>query len=140
MDKNGLLLGLLTGSVLAASYALFGNQKIVKNLRNQTQDWAVKARHVKENLFDDIHSLTESRRHHNRKKFMGGALLGLLLGAGTAALLTPKSGAQLRKNLTQTYGDFANKTNDIIDFISHNSYRRPFKSLSKVLTKARRTR
>lgn len=141
MNKmNGVILGVLTGSLIASAYALFGNQRIVNKLRNQSYEWASRAKNAKENVFENVLGLTESRKSRNRKNFVGGAVLGLLIGVGTAALLTPKSGKQLRKNLTQTYEDMADKTNEVLNFISHNEYRRPLKKLSRFLIKRRHVR
>ncbi len=137
---NGVILGVLTGSLIASAYALFGNQRIVNKLRNQSYEWASRAKNAKENVFENVLGLTESRKSRNRKNFVGGAVLGLLIGVGTAALLTPKSGKQLRKNLTQTYEDMADKTNEVLNFISHNEYRRPLKKLSRFLIKRRHVR
>ena len=135
---KGMMLGALAGTFLASTYALFGSRPdLVKKFRDQTQDLADKARIMKENIFDDMHSMTESKRARSRKTFLRGAILGLLLGAGSAALFSPKTGKQLRKDLTHKYKGMADKTQDIVDFINQNGYRKPIKKLSRILAKKR---
>ncbi len=135
MDKfKGMILGALAGTAAATAFALLGSrQSLIGNIRDHAQDWAEKARNVKENVYDDMSGLIESRRTRRRKVFTTGALLGLLIGAGSAALLTPKTGRQLRKDLSHKYRGVANKTHTVVDFINQNGYRRPIKAFSKVL-------
>lgn len=135
---KGMMFGALAGTLIASAFALIGSRgTLIKKLRNQTQGLADKARYVKENVFDDMHDLTESRRSRTRKTFARGAILGLLIGAGSAVLLTPKTGKQLRKHLTDGYQGVTDKTHEVIHFINQNGYRKPLKKLSKVLAKKR---
>lgn len=138
---KGMMFGALAGTFIASAFALLGSrQTLIKKFRSQTQGLAERARNVKEN-FEDIYGLMESKRSRNRKTFARGTVLGLLIGAGTAALLTPKSGKQLRRDLTHKYHGVADKTQDVIHFINQNGYRKPFRKLSKVIAKRRhRTR
>lgn len=132
-----LMLGALAGSMIASTFALLGSREtLLKKLKNQSQDWADKARNVKENVLE---GLTESRKSRLRKTFLFGTVLGFLMGSGSAAFLTPKTGRQLRKNVTQKYHDVADTTQDIMEFINQNGYRKPLKKLSRSLVKRRKT-
>lgn len=137
---NGLMLGVLAGTLIASTCALMGKrQPLIKKFSNRTQEWIDKAKNIKENLYDDLYELAESKRSLRRKNFVGGALLGLLLGAGSAALLTPKNGKQLRRELTNRYLDVSDKTHDFINYINHNGYKRPLRKLSRALAAKRRS-
>lgn len=136
---KSVILGALGGSLLASTFALLNSrQTLVKKIRAQTQDWPDKVRNVRENIFEDMYSLTESRSSRRRKIFIGGALLGILMGACSSALLTPKTGRQLRKDLTQKYHGMAHKTHDLVEFINKNGYRKPLKKIARVLATKRR--
>lgn len=134
-----MLLGAVAGSLLASTLALLGNKNDMKSkLKSQAKNWANLANNFKENI-DDLRDATETRRTRGRKSFAKGAFLGLLLGVGTAALLTPKSGKQLRKNLTQGYHDVADKTSEVIHFINENGHQKPLKKISAFLAKKKRS-
>ncbi len=134
---KGVVMGALAGTMIATVLAVLGNREVLINkIRNQTDDWADKARNVTENIFGE--DLTISRRNRVRKTFVSGAILGLLVGMGSAALLTPKTGKQLRKDLSQRYQGVADRTQDIVGLINQNGYRKPLKKLSKVLSRRKR--
>jgi gas vesicle protein len=137
MSKSkGMMLGALAGTLIASAYTLFNTRESLRNWSQQTQDWADKAKNVRDNVLD-VRYLTESRRNRGRKTFMQGAILGLLLGAGSAVLLSTKSGKQWRHQLSDRYQDVADKTQDIVKFINQNGYRKPLKKLTKSLIKRR---
>lgn len=138
---KGMMLGALAGSLAASALAFLNNRQTLMNkFRNQKQDWAGKAKNVRENLFGDIRNLTESRRSRNRNIFLRGTVLGLLIGASSAALLTPKTGKQLRKGLTEKYQGVADKTHDIAEFINKKRYSVPLRQLSKAISKKKTKR
>ena len=60
--------------------------------------------------------------------------MGLLLGAGSAALLTPKSGKQLRKNISDRYQDVADRTQELA--LAVHGYKKPAKKMMRVLAHA----
>jgi gas vesicle protein len=140
MNKiNGIMAGALAGTLLASTYMLLGKRPaLIKKLKNHSQEWVDKAKNIKKNLYDDLYDLAESKRSRSRKTFVGGALLGLFIGASSAALLTPKSGRQLRKELNTHYQDVADKTHDILHYINKNGYRRPLNQLKRGLTSSKR--
>jgi len=49
----------------------------------------------------------------NGKTFVKGAVIGTVLGAVTALLLAPKSGRELRKDISDQYHNVSEKTRDI---------------------------
>ena len=82
---KGVVMGALAGTMIATVLAVLGNREVLINkIRNQTDDWADKARNVTENIFGE--DLTISRRNRVRKTFVSGAILGLLVGE-TASVL-----------------------------------------------------
>lgn len=136
---KGIMFGALTGSLLASALTFLGSrEKSLRAFKSQTQDWANKAKNIRENVYD-IRSLAESRTSRLRKTFASGAALGLLMGAGLVALLTPKSGRQLRKDLSQGYQGVADKTTEIIHYFNQNGHRKPIKKFVKALEKRKRT-
>jgi gas vesicle protein len=52
------------------------------------------------------------------KDFLMGAVVGGLLGAMAALLLAPKSGRELRKDITDQYGTISEKTQQIANTVS----------------------
>lgn len=132
--KN-LMLGAFAGTLIASAFAIIsGRPDLIKKVRNQTKDLAEKAMSIKDHVFEDLLERTESRKSHGRRFFARGTVLGLLLGVGSAALLTPKTGKQLRKNLTDSYQELADKTNEIAHTV--NGYRRPVRKMANVIAQA----
>lgn len=133
---KGMLFGALAGSLIASAVSFLNSQPdLVKKLRRQSQDWTGKAKNIQENLWEDLQSLSESRRIQRRKTFLKGTFLGLLLGIGSAVLLTPKSGKQLRRELTQKYKGVSDKTHDIVEMINRNGYRKQLNQLTRAFRK-----
>lgn len=56
-------------------------------------------------------------------KFMKGALLGALLGGTTCLLLAPKSGKELRDEITNGYNTINQKTQDLTEQIRHHGHK-----------------
>lgn len=130
-NYKGLMLGALIASAVAA---LSGRPDIVKKFQNQTKELANKAKNIKNNVLDEILELTESKNSYSKKSFTQGAILGLLLGVGSTALLTPKTGKQLRKNLSDKYQEMAEQSQKIARKV--NKYRQPAKKMARVLAGA----
>ena len=132
---KGLMLGAFAGTLLASAIAaLSGREDLVKKVRGQAKDLADKAMTIKDNVVEEILERTESKKMRGRKSFAKGTLLGLLLGAGSAALLTPKSGKQLRKNISDRYQDVADRTQELA--LAVNGYKKPAKKMMRVLAHA----
>ncbi|QGQ97482.1 YtxH domain-containing protein [Paenibacillus psychroresistens] len=55
------------------------------------------------------------------KDFIIGAVVGGLLGAMAALLLAPKSGRELRQDLTEQYGTISEKTQQIASTVSEKT-------------------
>jgi gas vesicle protein len=118
-QKNikGIVLGAIVGTLLGSlSAALMPKNP---NLASQTKGLAAKAKNLGDTFYNGIKNWSEPRNEMQASTFVKGALSGLLLGAGAAAILTPKTGKQLRSNLTRKYQDLADKTQEIIHFINH---------------------
>ena len=55
----------------------------------------------------------KERGEKSGKTFLKGAMIGTVLGAATALLLAPKSGRELRKDISDQYHNVSEKTKDI---------------------------
>jgi gas vesicle protein len=55
------------------------------------------------------------------KDFLMGAVVGGLLGAMAALLLAPKSGRELRQDITEQYGTLSEKTQQIANTVSEKT-------------------
>jgi len=67
------------------------------------------------------------------KGFVIGALVGGIAGAVTALLLAPKSGAELRKDISNTTSEWYGKTADYMSDVE----RKVEESISKVLNRTK---
>jgi gas vesicle protein len=110
MNKNNVLLGTVLGSLLGSVGAAFIPEE------HKDKNWQNHARKMGQKIYEDVSSWGDLGSDAT-KNFVAGALLGLLVGAGSTALLTPKTGKQLRKNVTNQYQNVADKTQDLIDLI-----------------------
>ncbi|KAF3363232.1 hypothetical protein PHSC3_000121 [Chlamydiales bacterium STE3] len=98
---RGVALGTLLGSIAVALYPK--RFEIMEALRDQTHCAEDKAREYSNLLSNGQH--TEEPLNH----YLTGGLAGLLLGAGMALFLTPKSGKQLRAQVVKAYNAFSDK-------------------------------
>lgn len=105
----------LVGSVLTAVNAALDTKD---NLVEHTKSFGNKARILGEKIYEDIANFNDPKPNTKSKNFLAGAIVGLLLGAGSAAVLTPKTGKQLRKKLSEKYKDASEKTHEIIDYLN----------------------
>ena len=138
-NVKGMVLGALVGTLMGSISALLLPQQrhLTKKFKNQAQDLLSKAKIIKENVMD-MKTWTEPKTNIAKNNFLMGTVVGLLVGAGSALLLAPKSGKLLRKNLSDTYQDVADKTLEIVDsFQLNNHNHRPKRKLQEKKNKAR---
>lgn len=109
---SGAAIGTLIGTLAAFIYPR--RQEIVDNIRDQSE----KARGLGEALLRK----GDFRRVEYRDNYWKGGLLGLLVGAGTALLMAPKSGKQFRGQLTRAYNDLSEKSEELIHQFQKNSH------------------
>ena len=136
---KGIVAGAAIGTLIGSLGAILlpHRKKILEQMKDQSKGWAEKAKYLTENAYDEIKHWSEPRRRVSQMpNFLRGTLLGALLGAGSALLLAPKSGKQLRNNLTQKYQNVAEKTQEFIHSIQLNgqrefSRRKPIKRKTK---------
>lgn len=62
--------------------------------------------------------MAENRNNMNGKDFLLGAIMGSVIGAATALLLAPKSGRELRGDLSTQYQNVSEKTQEIATNLS----------------------
>jgi gas vesicle protein len=61
-------------------------------------------------------------QHCNKSlDFLLGAVLGGLLGGTASILMAPKSGRELREDLSDTYDDMTEKAHELANHMKHNS-------------------
>jgi gas vesicle protein len=113
----GAIIGTLIGSLSAV---LRNNRKnIFSQINDQTNDWTNKAHHISKKVLNGMDRWRRPPNEIQGQTFVTGALCGLLVGLGSALLFAPKSGKQLRNDLTKTYNTMAGKTQEILQFINH---------------------
>lgn len=144
IQKNikGLMMVAALGTVLGSISALLypNREATLSKMRKKAQGFAERG----ENFFSDLKSLGSEPKRNNTQNFYTGTILGVLLGASSAMLLTPKSGKQFRKNLTQTYQEVADKTQEMMQMMHFNNNHGPHhpmkrKPASKSITAKRKT-
>lgn len=89
-------LGTMLGSLGSLLYP--NNETMLHKMRRRAKGFAQKG----ENFFSDVKNWSEPRNGSKPQNFLNGTLLGMLLGAGSALLFTPKTGKQFRKDLNST--------------------------------------
>lgn len=70
---------------------------------------------------DEKSNANENTNQMNTKDFMIGTLVGALLGAAAALLLSPKSGAELRADLAEGYQNASKKTQKVAKNVGEQS-------------------
>lgn len=114
----GTLLGSLSAVLYARRYEIL--QKLDKrssNLNHLTE----KAREYGESLFNSRKKL-RFQKAEDLDKYWKGGLVGLLVGAGAALLVAPKSGKSLRGQLSRAYEDMSEKSEKLIHQFKNNSH------------------
>lgn len=128
-NVKNVVSGAILGSILGSLSAM-----IISNHKLNRSGWAKKARNIGERVFDEVKHWSEPEHNEGNSIFVKGAFLGLLIGAGSALLLTPKTGNELRKDLIEGYQDIADKTQEILDYVNHKEEvvkKRPIKKAIK---------
>ncbi len=57
-------------------------------------------------------------RNQSGKSFIVGAILGSIAAGVTALLFAPKKGKELRKDIKKKYGEYSDKTEDLVNNVS----------------------
>ncbi len=142
-SAKGIIISAMIGTIISSLSLILipKRKKILAALKNRKTAWIEKAKNVSESVLNEFHPLTEKRGSRNMPRFIQGAFLGLILGAGSALLLTPKTGKQLRNNLTKKYLNLSEKTQDMIGIINNGIKIEPKKSPpQKKILLAKRTK
>ncbi len=132
---SGAVVGTLIGSVGALLYP--ERKKLAAAFKSQKKDWLSQAKDISHNLLEEVKHFREGK-NEEAAHFLKGALLGLALGAGSALLLAPKSGKQLRHNLKKNYQDVSKKTQDLLESINAEYIEAPKKKASAIVRKVKR--
>lgn len=119
---SGAAIGTLLGSLAAFLYPK--RHEIIENILDRSEDishLADKARHYGEALLNTGKQLN-FRRVEYRTNYWKGGLLGLLIGAGTALLVAPKTGKTLRGQITRAYNDLSERSEGFVHHFKNNSH------------------
>jgi len=119
----GAALGTLVGSLFVFLYPK--RLEIIEAVLDQTNGFADKAKEYADVMF------TKGRKSSQRKmayqnNYLRGGLAGLLLGAGAALFLTPKTGKQLRNHVTKSYNELFGRTQEVVSIFKNNAH--PFQT------------
>ena len=112
----GAALGTLLGSLLVALYPK--RDEIFDAIQDHSTDYAEKAKQFANIMLNGKQAVT----HNAGNTFLKGSILGALLGAGAALFLAPKTGKQLRNQVSQAYNEISDKTEHVVDLFKNNSH------------------
>jgi gas vesicle protein len=107
-------LGTIIGSLSATIYPQ--RKKILHSLIEQAEQ----ARECADILMSKGEKLIP-RKTVYRNNYLPGGVAGVIIGAGLALLLAPKSGKQLRTQVSKAYSDLSNKTHEAMDLIKNHT-------------------
>lgn len=110
-----ILFSAAIGTIAGTIGALF----LPKNIKDQTVHLVEQASEMGSGLYDGIREWSKPPKPPTTN-FTNGAIVGLCIGVGSALLLTPKTGKDLRKNLSKTYDTMAEKTHDLMDYYNNH--------------------
>lgn len=121
-NMNGIVMGALLGTMLGSAAFLFPKREmLISKMRAKTKELADKTKDFGDTFYEEFKNFGKGQKKELvSEDIVKGTLLGFLLGAGSALLLTPKSGRQLRKDLSATYQEMAEKTRGVMKFINHH--------------------
>jgi len=138
----GVVLGAMMGALLGSVGAVMApkRKELLAEFKNQQKGWAEKAKNISENVYDELkkhwgHEETEVDMGH----FVKGAVMGMLVGASSALLLTPKTGKQVRNQLKNQYQHAVDSTQKVIKSINKKPKVKRAKAAVKRTIKAAKT-
>lgn len=121
-NMNGIVMGALLGTMLGSAAFLFPKrQMLISKMRIKSKELAEKTKEIGDTFYDGFKNLGKnSKKGIASEDIVKGTLLGFLLGAGSALLLTPRTGKQLRKDLSETYQEMAERTRGVMKYINNH--------------------
>jgi gas vesicle protein len=137
---SGAALGTLLGSLAAVMYPK--RREIIEHIMDHAEDIgdiAGKAREYGEAILSKTQLFNSGRTNH-AGHYLKGGLVGFLIGAGTALLIAPKSGKNLRGQLARAYNDLSERSEEFVHHFKNNT-RNPFaehRPKKKTMRKAHR--
>lgn len=137
-NTPGVVLGAVMGALLGSMGAVMApkRKQLIAEIKDQNKGWAEKAKALGEDVYEEVKKHLGHDEHNVEvSQYMKGALVGMLVGASSALLLTPKTGKQVRAQIKQKYQQAVDKTGDIIETINDVKKQAP-KTLKKVTKKA----
>ena len=113
----GAVMGALLGSVGAAMAPK--GKKMLADVKGHQKEWAEKAKNISENVYNEMKNhWGHEESEVDLSKFVTGAVVGMLVGASSALLLTPKTGKQMRSKISEHYQTATDKAQDILEAIN----------------------
>lgn len=122
-NYNNILVGGAIGTLLGSLVAVVmaNRHEIADTVRSQGGDWIDRAKDTADTWMKRRH-WSNAADSELRNDFWKGSMMGLIVGVGAALLMAPKSGQQLRGQLTKKYqhiaDDIAAKTEDIMHYVN----------------------
>lgn len=128
----GAALGTLLGSLAIAFYPK--RKEILEALNNQTMDLSERARE-----YADMW-MNRNQTENNTNGHLTSGLVGLLVGAGIALAVAPKTGKQFRTQFIRAYNELFGKTQNMVEFFRNNSHpiRHAMKTKKRTTANAKR--
>lgn len=138
-NSKKVIIGAAVGTVLGALAAINKRQDILQNLKNQAENFSDRTKERAMRFLEDSLDGAPFQRRSNQKNFLSGSLLGLLAGISSALMFAPKSGKNLRNQISRAYNDLFDKTHEIVNIINKNGMM-PEKRMMRQRPVARRKR
>jgi gas vesicle protein len=120
---KGMAAGAAIGTFLGSLAVIFypKRREIIKAVMDQTEDLRETAKNYAHTLLNNRKGFGYRKMQNNTSQIAGG-LLGLAVGVGTAMLLTPKTGRQLRSQISKAYNQAFGKTQEVVRIFKNNSH------------------
>lgn len=125
MAKNKIIAGAAIGTLLGSlALALFPRRKeIVDAIMDQGEEFTDKAKEYAQLLLDKGRNLANFRvEEEDNSAAIWSGVAGLILGAGAALFMAPKTGKQLRNQAIKTYNELFGKTKSVINVLKNSSH------------------
>lgn len=118
---SGAAIGTLFGSLAALLYSQ--RREIIEKLQEHSEDF----NGLKDKAIEYSGSLLNKGKQLNFRKveyrtsYWQGGLVGLIIGAGAAFLIAPRTRKNLRGHITRVYNDLSERSEEVLHQFKNNS-------------------